>query len=93
LQRSWVALGQGWAAPLDKSRVFRCMYLISPSSHVALNTQLQSMVCNVSRELFMHGREDYDKFLAALPRERPLPDGSMFTAPKLPTYDELMLVW
>lgn len=87
LQRTWVKRGQGYVAPLVLKRVFRCMWLINPSESVTQAEQIQSMVQNVARELFMHSRDLYDGFVDALPQTAACYDSSVFRAPTLPSFD------
>jgi hypothetical protein len=93
LQRVWVLRGQGYTSPMELKRVFRCLYLMQPSSHVEMAAQVASMVHNVARECFLHGEELYTRFCAAIPESLPMPDGSVFSRPLLPTFAELNMVW
>jgi hypothetical protein len=78
---------------MELKRVFRCLYLMQPSSHVEMAAQVASMVHNVARECFLHGEELYTRFCAAIPESLPMPDGSVFSRPLLPTFAELDMVW
>jgi len=51
------------------------------------------MVHNVVRELALHGQQEYDDFLKAVPPSVICYDGSEFRLPQLPTYGELYAQW